>query len=288
MDKEWEIAQALAWGKRLLSSQISDSSSLDVDVILAAILGVGRVDLYAHSQRKLEVGEAKRFFDAMERRANDEPVAYITGEQHFYGRNFKVSPDVLIPRPETERLVDLICKKYHDRQRLRVLDLGTGSGCIAISIDLELTDSYVEAWDISSSSLDIASQNAERLGSKVVFLHKDMTKAEDWQGQGQFDVIVSNPPYISANEYHVLPHAVRNFEPKTSLLAADEGVSFYQRISELAGSRLVKGGWLYLEVGYRQATEVSALLEQSGFTHGQILKDFAGHDRVVIASWPSG
>lgn len=286
MDKEWEIAEALAWGKRLLSSQTSDSSSLDVDIILASILRLSRVDLYAQSQRKLEAGEAKRFFDAMERRAGDEPVAYITGEQHFYGHTFKVTPDVLIPRPETERLVDVICKAYRDRPRLRVLDLGTGSGCIAISIDLELSDSYVEAWDISSSSLDIASQNAERLGSKVVFLHKDMTKADDWRGQGLFDVIVSNPPYISADEYQVLPHSVRNFEPKSSLLAADEGVSFYQRISALAGSRLVKGGWLYLEVGFRQATEVSALLEKSGFSHAQILKDFSGHDRVVIANWP--
>lgn len=285
MDKEWEIAEALAWGKRLLSNQTSDSSSLDVDIILASILRVGRVDLYAHSQRKLGAGEAKRFFDAMERRAGDEPVAYITGEQHFYGRTFKVTPDVLIPRPETERLVDAICKSYRGRERLRVLDLGTGSGCIAISIDLELADSYVEAWDISSSSLDVASQNAERLGSKVVFLHKDMTKAEDWQGQGQFDVIVSNPPYISAGEYQVLPHSVRQFEPKSSLLAADEGVSFYQRISELSGSRLAPGGWLYLEVGFRQATQVSALLEKSGFAHAQILKDFSGHDRVVIANW---
>lgn len=285
MEKEWEIAEALAWGKRQISQFEAENFSLDIDLIMASILGCKRVELYSNSQKKLSSVEAKNFFSSVERRAKDEPVAYITGNQGFYGRNFTVTPEVLIPRPETERLVDAIIKKYQDKEKVHILDLGSGSGCIGVSLFLELKKPYVEAWDISKTSLKIAQNNNESLKSQVKFFQKDMTSPKDWEGQMKFDVIASNPPYISQREYDILPKSVKKFEPKSSLFAEEEGVSFYIKIAENAPSRLVKGGTLFLEVGYRQASKVTAILEQYGFSNCQILKDYSGHDRVVMAEW---
>lgn len=286
MIKVWEIAEALAWGKRHISQFESENFSLDIDWILASILDCKRIYLYAHSQQKLTQEESKKFFAAVERRAKGEPVAHITGSQSFYGRKFTVTSDVLIPRPETERLVEAIFNKYSAKSELNILDLGSGSGCISVSLSLELKDAAVEAWDISDRALEVARLNNERLGSKVKFYQKDMTKASDWESEStKFDIIASNPPYISPTEYEVLPQSVKQYEPKSSLFADEEGVSFYVSIAKYAPSRMKKGATLFLEVGYRQASKVTAILESYGFKNCQILKDYSGHDRVVIAEW---
>lgn len=246
---------------------------IDARVLLRAVLGVNDAYLIAHARDQVNAQEAERYRALVARRVAGEPVAYILGEREFFGRVFAVSPAVLIPRPETELLVELALQ----RQAQRVLDVGTGSGCIAISIALERSTAQVVATDCSPAALEIARENARRLhANNVQFIQSNwFSRVHD----RQFDLIVANPPYVAAGDVHLTQGDLR-FEPTLALVGAGDGLDDIRTIVNGARAHLAPGGSLLIEHGYDQAARVRALLEQAGFIEVQSWRDLAGIERV--------
>lgn len=251
--------------------------------LLAQRLQVARERLVAHPETIVAAADADAFVALARRRAQGEPLAYLLGEKEFYGRAFAVTPDVLVPRPETELLVDLALERMRalvDESRKldgpRVLDLGTGSGCIAVTLALECPAAQVTATDASAGALAVARRNAERLGAAVAF------RSGDWYdalpADAEFDLIVSNPPYVAAGDPHL--HDLR-FEPSQALTDGRDGLTCLRAITAGAGRRLAPRGWLLVEHGYDQAAAVGALFARSGLD-AETRADGAGHPRVTL------
>lgn len=219
----------------------------------------------------------------LERRAASEPIAYILGEKEFYGLPFTVTRAVLIPRPETELLVELIREDYHNKSNIAGLDCGTGSGAIAIALDLSLTGAALEAWERSQPALDVAALNQKRLNSQVRFRRCDLRHDATWECKRLFDFIVSNPPYISEQCFGSLPPSVKDFEPKEALIAADDGLEFYRIIAKKARNIIKSGGRIYLEIGADIASATCNILGDAGWQGCKIHKDLAGLDRAITA-----
>jgi len=251
----------------------SGLEAIDARVLLRATLAVDDVYLIAHAGDALSTQHEAQFRALAVRRAAGEPVAYLVGEREFYGHVFKVTPAVLIPRPETELLVELTLQ----REAQRVLDLGTGSGCIAISIARARRAASVHAVDQSAAALAVARDNAARLNAGNVTLHHG-----NWfdavPGQ-RFDVIVSNPPYVAADDVHLGQGDVR-YEPRAALAAGADGLADIRAIVAGASARLSPGGWLLFEHGYDQASRCRTLLAQGGFGEVQSWRDLAGIERA--------
>jgi release factor glutamine methyltransferase len=252
---------------------------LEAQILIAHGLDVDRAWLIAHDRDVLTVAQRDAIESLIARRANGEPVAYILGEREFYGFSFKVTPDVLIPRPETELLVEAALKHLPENTACRILDLGTGSGAIAITLALLRPLSTVLAVDASPEALAIAQENARRLAAANVacitghwYATLDVKK---------FDIIVSNPPYIAASDPHLASGDLR-FEPRQALASGADGLDDLRQIIAGAPAHLAEGGWLLLEHGCDQAAAVSALLQQHGFVAIRTLQDLAGLDRVSV------
>ena len=249
----------------------------DARVLLRTVLDVGEAYLIAHDRDVPAVVLQARYRALVERRLAGEPVAYLTGEREFYGRAFAVSPAVLIPRPETELLVDLACERLPLHARRRVLDLGTGSGCIAISIALERSAAHVIATDYSEAALTVARNNAHRLGAgKVEFESGDWFDAI---GAQQFDLVVCNPPYVAHGDEHLVQGDLR-FEPASALVAQAAGYACLEAIINRARAHLNGGAWLLLEHGYDQAPRCRELLSRAEFDEVQSWRDLSGIERA--------
>lgn len=247
---------------------------LEARILLAHALQLSRVQLITQSTRTLDANEAARVEDLFRRRLAGEPVAYLVGEREFFGLMLHATPDVLIPRPETELLVELALDRLP--QGGRVLDLGTGSGAIAVAIAHARRDAAVTAVDVSAAALAVARRNAERHGARVAFLHGDWyTPLADQR----FDLIVANPPYIVAGDPHLSQGDLR-FEPVGALTDHADGLSALRTIIGGADKHLETDGWLLMEHGYDQAAAVRALLKQQGFQDAQSWTDLAGIERV--------
>lgn len=257
---------------------IADSGlpALEARALLAQRLQVARERLIAHPDTAVEDDDADAFRQAAGRRAAGVPLAYLLGEKEFHGRLFAVTPDVLVPRPETELLVDLALARLRALPASRVLDLGTGSGCIAVTLALELPGAAVTATDASAAALAVAQRNAARLGATIDFRLGDWYEA--LPTAARFDVIVSNPPYVAASDPHL--EALR-FEPRQALTDGSDGLASLAAIARGAGRHLAAGGWLLVEHGFDQAAAVQALLIRSGLrptSHA----DAQGHPRVMV------
>lgn len=282
------VGTILRWASEYLSSCKVPNPYIDAEYLLAHALGCQRKDLLIYPERTLTPEEMERFRDIVARRARREPLQYIMGEVEFRGRIFKVNTDVLIPRPETELLVEeaINCMNEGD---ITVLDLCTGSGCIAISIAKELPYSRVYAVDISEGAIAVARENAERHGveERVIFLTGDLFEAIEPLGlDGEIDLIISNPPYVSRKEMEGLQPEIRGYEPVQALYGGEDGLDFYRRIIEDAPFYLSHAGLLIMETGYGQAACVKSLLEEEGvFTQIGIKKDLAGIDRIIKATY---
>jgi release factor glutamine methyltransferase len=254
---------------------------LEARVLAAFAWQVDRAWLIAHDTDLLGDPQVPIFQSLLARRLVGEPVAYILGEKEFYGRMFKVTPDVLIPRPETELLVETALKCLPNERPARILDIGTGSGCIALSLALERPDCSVTAVDLSARALTIAQENAHRLHAQAQLLHSNLF---DSLGDACFDLIISNPPYIPASDPHLRQGDVR-FEPKLALTAGAEGLDTLKPLVWAAPHHLVSGGWLMLEHGWDQQDSCHSLLVESGFMKVQCLLDLAGHGRLTLGQW---
>jgi release factor glutamine methyltransferase len=253
------------------------TARIEIQCLLQAVLQVNRAYLFTHPERILSDAEASHYHQLFARRSQGEPVAYLLGEREFFGLTFKVTPATLIPRPDTELLVELALQRIPQQGVCRVLDLGTGSGAIALSIAHARPNAQVVALDASEAALEVARQNQEKLSVKnVEFLRSDWFAALHQQ---RFDVIVSNPPYIESEDVHLRQGDVR-FEPLSALASGLDGLDDIRRISAQAMRYLNPHGWLMLEHGYNQAQQVRAILQQSNFQQLFSASDLAGIERV--------
>jgi release factor glutamine methyltransferase len=247
---------------------------LENRILLCHALQLPRVALITQAERALTSEEAGRLAGLVQRRLDGEPIAYIVGEREFFGLPFKVGPAVLIPRPDTELIVELALERLAPRARL--LDMGTGSGAIAVAAAHTRPDANVAALDVSEAALEIAQANAAANGARVRFLRSDWYAA---LGQERFDLIASNPPYIASGDRHLGEGDLR-FEPAGALTDHADGLSALRIIIDGAPAHLEPGGWLLLEHGYDQAEAVRALLAARGFTEVRSWRDLAGIERV--------
>lgn len=264
--------------------QSAGIAPIDARVLLCAALGVDDAHLIAHPGQALTEQQRDRYLACVERRRAGEPVAYLTGEREFYSLAFKVTPAVLIPRPETELLVEAALERVPAHVPFRVLDLGTGSGCVAIAIAAYRPRAHVTAAEESRDALAVARENAERHGAGVEFLKSD------WFGAlagRRFDLIVSNPPYVAEHDSHLSEGDTR-FEPRAALVAGADGLSCIRLIIAQARAYLEPGGGLLFEHGYDQAARCRALLAQAGYFEVATRRDLAGVERVSGGRFDAG
>jgi len=272
---EISIAEALAWARQHIQPP-------EARLLLRHICHTSIAHIAAWPEKRLPVTQWETFRHLVERRASGEPIAYLTGEREFYGRNFLVNASVLIPRPETELLVERAVAHYAAVPCPKVLDLGTGSGILAVTLALELDRPEITAIDASRDALVVAATNALRFGVTISFLWSDwyaLLKRED-----RFQFIVANPPYIDDDDSHLTQGDLR-FEPLGALASGRGGLQALTAIVSGAGRHLENGGWLFLEHGYNQATTVRGLLTGAGFANISSWKDIAGIERVSAGRW---
>jgi len=249
---------------------------LDARVLLRAVLQVTDAHLLAHPEQHLTVDQQRRYLELVERRRVGVPVAYLTGEREFYGLPFTVTPAVLIPRPETELLVDLALERARGRRACRVLDLACGSGCVAAAIARNCAQALVTATDVSGEALAVARKNAARHGLTIELIASDWFSALAGR---RFDVIVANPPYVAANDPHLEAGDAR-FEPRQALVAGTTGYECIETIIAQSARHLAPGGWLMFEHGYQQAARSRELLESAGYGSISSVRDLSGIERV--------
>ncbi len=282
--ERWTVLKVLRWTTEFFQKKGVRSPRLDAEVLLAYLLGTDRVGLYLDHDKPLKEEELAAFREMIQRRIAGEPVAYITGEKEFWSLSFKVTPACLIPRPETEVLVEEAIRAAADAPHpLRILDIGTGCGAVAIALAKELEESEVWATDRSPYALEVAKENVERhgVGDRVRLVEADLFPKDE----GQFSLIVSNPPYIPTEEVLRLDPEVRDYEPLEALDGGPDGLRYLRRIAEGAPLRLRPGGWLLLEVGKGQAEEVQRILVREGFSPVETVRDYTGVKRVVKGRW---
>jgi release factor glutamine methyltransferase len=271
----------------LSTAGITDAR-LDAEVLLSHIIRKDRVWLITHRDDVLDDKNRRDFDEAIRRRTKREPLQHIIGNQEFWGLEFKVTPDVLIPRPETEFIIEAALAIVQDRNRpARIIDLCTGSGCIAVSLAKELTAAHVIATDASEKSLAVARENARNhsVADRIRFLEGDLFEPlEELDIRGQIDIIVSNPPYVRESDLPALQSEVKDYEPLMALIAGPEGTEMAREIIKHATEYLNKNGALIMEMGLGQAGALTRMTEATGaYSKPEILKDLAGIDRVIVA-----
>ena len=286
--EKWTIKKLLEWITDYLTTGNVDSPRLSAELLLCHVTGLQRIELYTNFATVLSKPKLAALRALVKRAVSYEPVQYLVGKTEFYSMQFKVGPDCLIPRPETELLVEraidfLRCRKGEQF----VCDLCTGSACIAAAIAKNQPDVKITATDICDKALAVAKENIahHNLTEKITLLCGDLfTPIIEGMDVSHFDLIVSNPPYISTAEYETLDANVRDYEPSSALLAGTDGLDIYRRIAERVSEHLKPDGALILEIGYAQGPAVKELLEQAGgFAQITVEKDFSNNDRIVTA-----
>ena len=260
------------------------SARLDAEVLLSFCLGCDRLEFYKNPDMIISETQLAAFRNLIARRLQWEPVAYITSRKEFWSFSLEVNNSVLIPRPDTEVIVEEalnLCRKM-DSSEIKILDIGTGSGAIALALAAEITGAKVVATDISEAAVNLAKKNAAALGlkEKIDFRHGNLFEPVN----GFFDIIICNPPYISAREYEKLPTGVKDYEPQEALWAGKSGLEFYEKLIYQAAAFLQKNGWLLLEIGAKQESGVCGIMEAAGFYDSiEMRRDYAGLPRVIKA-----
>jgi release factor glutamine methyltransferase len=288
-DEQWTVGRLLSWTAGWLAERGSESPRIDAEVLLAHVRGCQRILLYTAFDEVVAEEPRARFRELVRRRGAGEPVAYLVGGREFFSLPLAVSPAVLVPRPETEGLVVRVIDLCRQAAAPRIVDVGTGSGAIAIAVATHLPRAEVVASDISAAAIEVARANAARLGlsERIRFVESDLLAARELAGP--WDVIVSNPPYVREDEFAGLPRDVRDHEPRAALVAGPRGVEVIERLAAEAVGRLRPGGWLVLEAGPAVAADVERLLAAtSGLEPGPTLKDLARLPRVFQARRAGG
>jgi release factor glutamine methyltransferase len=284
----WTIQKLLNWTTEYLTQKGIDSPRLSAELLISHVTGLKRIELYTQFDKQVPQQQLDRLHDLVKRAGMHEPVAYLTGKTEFYSLELEITADCMIPRPETELLVQRAIEFLRTRSGVQyVCDLCTGSGCIAVAIAKNFTDARVTATDISAAALEVAARNVgkHRLNEHVQLLCGDLFEPVIQQlDVSQFDLIVCNPPYVSTAEYEKLDKNVKDYEPESALLAGADGLDVYRKIIVKVDEFLKPGGVLMLEIGYSQGPAVKNLLKQVGiFSEIIIEKDFHDNDRIITA-----
>ena len=271
-------------GSRILNEAGIEESTLDARLLLEAVCGTDRNDLLVHGEQPVEPEAEEKYLNWIRQRAEHIPLQQLTGEQDFMGLTFSVNEHVLIPRQDTEILVEEVLKELHDG--MRILDMCTGSGCILLSLLHYSNDCEGLGVDLSAEALEVAGRNVLKVlppekAEHAHFLQSDLFE----KVEGKFEIIVSNPPYIASAEVEKLMPEVRDHEPRMALDGTEDGLHFYRRIIEEAGKHLVSSGMLFFEIGYDQGQAVSELMRTEGYCDVQVVQDYAGLDRVVFGTY---
>ena len=277
-----ELRELYLKGRKSFERSGFECPGIETRAILAGSLDADPLELYAHPERRVGPERAEAFERLLRRRLAGEPLAYVTGEREFYSRLFAVTPDVLIPRPETETLAELAIETAGQMKNPRILDLGTGSGCLAVTVFLETRGCRVFASDVSAAALSVARKNARAHGARIRFVRSDLLGSF---AKSSFDIIISNPPYISEAEYAELPEEISRYEPRTALLGGEDGLGYIRRIAAAATEALREGGFLLLEIGAGQAQSVEGIVRENGFSDIRFETDIGDIRRVVKATW---
>ncbi len=278
MAETWTVLKMLRWMTGYFQEKGIDSPRLDAELLLADILDVDRVGIYLNYDRPLSMQELDLIRPLVKKRGLREPLQYLLGYTEFWSRRFRVTPDVLIPRPDTEILVEEALRRMTAEQGC-VIDVGTGSGAIAISLAGERPEWQLSALDLSTDALEVAKENSvlNHLQDKIEWLNGDLACLPEQT----YDLIVSNPPYIAAAEWDELMPEVRCHEPQMALLAEEDGLICYRLLASQAETRLAKGGWLLVEIGSTQADAVKQLFSDAGLQGVYLRDDYSGLPRVV-------
>lgn len=277
-----KVLDAIQKSTDYLEKKGIESPRINAELLLASVLNIKRLELYLQFDRPLIEEEISLYREFLKRRSNFEPLQYITGNVEFYGMNFKVNNSVLIPRQETEILVETVLSEIKNENNLTILDIGTGSGCIAISI-AKNNNSNFEAVDISENAIFIAKQNAEQneVNNKIKFINSDI-KNYISENNKLFDIIVSNPPYVSKEEFPKLQKEIINYEPEIAVTDFNDGYTYYNLISSEGKKILKSGGKLFFEIGIGQSEKVKNIMTENGFVNIKIIKDYLGVERVIF------
>lgn len=282
-DPSWTILKILSWITAYLTEKQSESPRLDAEILLAFALKIERVQLYVQFDRPLLEDELALIRGLVKRRAAQEPIAYIVGTQGFWSLDLKTDSRALIPRPDTEILIEAVLGLLSEDSTASVIDIGTGSGAIALSLAVERPQLRIAATDIDLNTLELARENAalHGLSERVDFFYGDLLEAlgTEWSTA---DMIVSNPPYIAEEQRSKLMADVRNFEPSGALFSGEDGLDILRRLTRDSYRFLQSGGYLLCEIGYDQGSLVRELFEGAGFSDIEVRQDYGGRDRVVL------
>jgi len=275
-----QLKQTLTAAIEHLTEHAVGSPRMNAETLLMFVLNSDRAYLYAHPEYELTADEQARYHEAIAERSTGKPAQYITGHQEFWGMDLIVSPAVLIPRPETEHVIETVLELARMKQAPRIVDVGTGSGCIALALAMEMPWARVEAVDISPAALEVARANAARLqlDHRIIFQQRDVLAGAP---AAAYDFVVSNPPYVPASEPEQAQLEVREFEPKVAVFAGESGLEVYRRLVPEARAALNPGGWLVVEIGFSLAAAVHELVKD--WAEVRVTPDLQGIPRVVAA-----
>ena len=278
----WTISSLLNWTVNYFKSKNIQSARLDAEVLLSHVLRQERIYLYVHFDEPMEQNELSKFREYVKKRAQHVPIAYIIGEREFMGLPFKVTKDTLIPRPDTEILVENVLNNVDKDKEIEIVDIGTGSGAIILSLLVNLPKAQGKTVDISSKAIEVAKENAVNLqvNDRCEFFVGDLFAPLNGN---KFDVIVSNPPYIPQKDIATLEDDVKEYEPVSALTDGGDGLSYYRRLLSEGKAYIKENGFIALEIGIYQSEDVKQIAMDNGWKNIKIIKDYAGIDRVVLA-----
>ena len=278
----WTISSLLNWTVNYFKSKNIQSARLDAEVLLSHVLRQERIYLYVHFDEPMEQNELSKFREYVKKRAQHVPIAYIIGEREFMGLPFKVTKDTLIPRPDTEILVENVLNNVDRDKEIEIVDIGTGSGAIILSLLVNLPKAQGKTVDISSKAIEVAKENAVNLqvNDRCEFFVGDLFAPLNGS---KFDVIVSNPPYIPQKDIATLEDDVKEYEPVSALTDGGDGLSYYRRLLSEGKAYIKENGFIALEIGIYQSEDVKQIAMDNGWKNIKIIKDYAGIDRVVLA-----
>ncbi len=287
--KSWTILSLIEWSTDYLKEKGFDDARLNIELLLCNILKCPRINLYLQFDKILSSKELINFKSSFRRRLSHEPLQYILGETEFMGLRFKVDQRVFIPRPETEMLVERaieLCTNVSNRIKT-ILDIGTGSSNIAVSLAHYLINVDIDAIDLCSGTLDVARENVQfhRFGDRIELMKMDILKSSTENFKNKYDLIISNPPYISKREFAMLQPEINIFEPKIANTDEADGLTFYKAIAEKGKQLLNPNGFVLLEIGYDQGSTVPKIFKSNNYIDVQTFKDYNGIERVVRAIW---
>ncbi len=276
----WRVIDILNWGEDYFKSKGFESPKKEIEWLLCDLLNYKRIDLYVQFEQPIHRPQLKQLKEWIKRRIGREPLQYITGKTEFYGHKFNITADVLIPRPETERVVDVALYSIGNIKTPKVLEVGSGSGCIAIAMGAERNDALIESVDVSETAITQAEKNADLNElSNIDFKVMDFLKEIP---EGRFDLLVSNPPYIPEKEMSETMPEVHQYEPKIALTDEGDGLTFYRRFAEVGKSLIKPGGWMVLEVGLGEhPSKAVDIFQSAGYTQLELIPDYNSDERVL-------